>query len=131
MSQENVEVVRQLYSAMNARDLEAVAELADPNVEWIPDSRVGQGPVRGRGDIIRFFMEQAEVFDEFHVEPERFWDTDDKVLVFIRTTGHGAASGAGFEIRIGHLWTLRDGLVVRGEGYANRDEALEAAGLGE
>jgi ketosteroid isomerase-like protein len=57
MSQENVEIVRQLYSAMNARDVEAFAELADPDVEWIPDSRVGQGPVRGRENIVRFFME--------------------------------------------------------------------------
>jgi len=74
-------------------------------------------------------MEQAEVFEEFRAEPERFWDLDDKVLVFVRTTGRGAASGAGFDIRIGHLWTLRDGLLVRGEGHASRDDALEAAGL--
>jgi ketosteroid isomerase-like protein len=131
MSQENVDVVRQLYSAMNARELEAVAELADPDVEWIPDSRVGQGPIRGRENIIRFFMDQAETFEEFRVETKRFWDTGDKVLVFVRTTGRGTASGAGFDIRIGHLWTLRDGLIVRGEGHANRDEALEAAGLME
>jgi ketosteroid isomerase-like protein len=83
------------------------------------------------GNIVRFFMDQAETFEEFRVEPERFWDTDDRVLVFLRTTGRGAASGAGFDIRIGHLWTLREGLVVRGEGHANRDEALEAAGLRE
>jgi hypothetical protein len=65
------------------------------------------------------------------LEPERFLDTDDQVLVFVRTTGRGAASGAGFDIRIGHLWTLCDGVVVRGEGHANRYEALEAAGLRE
>ena len=131
MSQENVEIVRQLYSAMNARDVEASAELAHPDVEWIPDSRVGQGPIRGRDNVARFFMEQAEMFEEFRLEPERFRVTDDKVLVFVRTTGRGAASGAGFDIRIGHLWTLRDGLIVRGEGHANREEALEAAGLRE
>src|SRR5262245_4095054 len=131
MSQQKVAIVRQLYSAMNARELEAVAELTDPDVEWTPDRRVGQGQIRGREDNIRFFMDQAEVFEEFRVEPERFWDLDDKVLVFLRTTGRGAASGAGFDIRIGNLWTLRDGLVVGGEGYANRDEALKAAGLAE
>jgi uncharacterized protein len=131
MSQENVEIVKAAYVAWNAGDMEALAELADPDVDWIPDSRVGQGPIRGRGNIIRFFMEQAEVFEEFRAEPERFWDTDDKVLVFVRTTGRGAASGAGFDIRIAHLWTLRDGLLVRGEGHASRAEALEAAGLSE
>ena len=131
MSQENVEIVRRAYETWNARDVEALAELADPDLEWIPDSRVGQGPIRGRGNMIRFFMEQADVFEEFRVEPERFWGIDDKVLVFLRVTGSGGASGAGFDIRIGHLWTLRDGLLVQGEGHANRDEALEAAGLSE
>jgi uncharacterized protein len=131
MSQENVEIVRRLYPAMDARDVEAFTELAHPDAEWIPDSRVGQGPVRGRENMIRFFIERAEMFDEFRTEAERFWETEDKVLVFVHHTGSGAASGAGFDIRIGHLWTLRDGLVVRGEGYANRDEALEAIGLSE
>ena len=71
------------------------------------------------------------MFDELRTEPERFWETDDKVLVFVRVKGSGAASGAGFDIRIGHLWTVRDGVVVRGEGYGDRDQALEAAGLRE
>jgi hypothetical protein len=67
-------------------------------VEWIPDRRLGQRPIRGRKNIIRFFMDQAEPFEEFRVETERFWDLDNKVLVFLRTTGRGAASGAGFDM---------------------------------
>jgi len=126
-----VEIVRRLYEAMNARELEATSELIHPDAEWIPDSRVGEGPVRGRENVIRFFTDRAEMFDEFRTEPERFWETGDKILVFVRVTGRGGASGAEFDIRIGHLWTLRDGVVVRGEGYGNRDEALEAAGLRE
>ena len=131
MSEENVEIVRRLYKAMDARDVEAAAELAHPDAEWIPDSRVGQGPIRGRENIIQFFTDRAEMFDEFRTEAERFWETDDRVLAFVRVTGSGGASGATFDIRIGHLWTVRDGVVVRGEGYGNRDEALEAAGLSE
>jgi ketosteroid isomerase-like protein len=131
MSEENMEIVRRLYRAMDARDVEAAAELAHPDTEWIPDRRVGEGPVRGRENVIRFFTDRAEMFDEFRVETERFWETDDRVLVFVRVTGRGAASGATFDIRICHLWTVRDRVVVRGEGYGNRDEALEAAGLSE
>ena len=131
MSEENVEVVRRLYQAMNDRDFVAAGECTHPDVEWIPDRRVGEGPIRGRDNVVQFFRERAEVFDEIRVETERFWDKDDRVLAFIRTTGSGSASGASFEIRIGHLWTLRDGVVVRGEGYGDRSEALEAAGLSE
>jgi ketosteroid isomerase-like protein len=131
MSQENVEIVRRLYQAMDERDPEAVAELAHPDAEWIPDRRVGEGPIRGRENIIRFFTDRAEMFGEFRTETERFWDKEDRVLVFLHVTGSGQASGAGFEIRIAHLWTVHDGVVVRGEGYGDRSEALKAAGLRE
>ncbi len=131
MSRENIEIVRRLYHAMNARDLAAVSELTHPDAEWIPDSRVGEGPVRGREAVIRFFMDRAEMFDQLHAELERLLEKDDKVLAFVRTTGRGKGSGAEFEIRIGQLWTVHDGLVVRGEGYGDRSKALEAAGLSE
>jgi ketosteroid isomerase-like protein len=51
------------------------------------------------------------------------------VLAFIRVSGAGVSSGAGFEIRIAHLWALTDGQVVRGEGFGDRGEAAEAAGV--
>jgi ketosteroid isomerase-like protein len=116
---------------MNTRDLALVAELAHPDVEWIPDQRVGEGPIRGHENITRFFLDQAEMFEQLHFEVERCWEKGDRVLVFLRVTGRGQASGAEFDIRIGHVWTLRDGLVVRGEGYGDRHEALKAARIEE
>ncbi|MET0206913.1 MAG: nuclear transport factor 2 family protein, partial [Thermoleophilaceae bacterium] len=85
--------------------------------------------IRGRDNVIRFFAERAAMLDGLRAETERCWGKDDRVLVFVRVTGRGHASGAEFEIRIGHLWTLRDGVVVRGEGYGDRGKALEAAGV--
>jgi ketosteroid isomerase-like protein len=131
MSEGNVDVIQRLYGAMDVQDAEALAEIASPDMEWIPDWRVGEGPVRGIEEVIRFFRGRAEVLEELRTEPERVWDLGDRVLVFVRHTGSGTTSGAGFDIRIAHLWTLRDGVVVRGEGYADRDEALEAAGISE
>jgi ketosteroid isomerase-like protein len=52
MSEQNVEIVRRLCRAMDARDLEAVIELAHPDVEWVPDGSVGEGPVRGRKNVV-------------------------------------------------------------------------------
>jgi ketosteroid isomerase-like protein len=126
-----VEIVRDLYAAMNARDLKAAVEFVHPEVEWIPDRRVGEGPIRGRESVLRFFTDTAEMFDHLVAEIERLSEIDDRVLAFIRVEGSGGLSGAGFDIRIGHLWTLRDGLVIRGEGYGSRAEALAAVGLRE
>jgi ketosteroid isomerase-like protein len=131
MSQENVEIVRRLYEAINDRDYVRAAELAHPEVEWVPDSRVGEGPIRGLENVRGFFSDRADAFGELRMETERFWEKDDHVLAFIRVAGKGRTSEAEFEIRIAHLWTLRDGVVVRGEGYGDRGQALAAAGLQE
>jgi ketosteroid isomerase-like protein len=129
MSRENVDVVRRLYWAVSERDLRAVEELAHAEAEWSPDRRLGMDPIRGRDAVLAFFTDRAAMFGDLWVEPERFWDAGDRVLVFVRVSGAGEASGAGFDIHIAHLWTLREGAVVRGEGYGDRDEGLRAAGL--
>jgi ketosteroid isomerase-like protein len=36
MSQQNVEIVRRVHEAFNARDVKAVLELVRPDVEWRP-----------------------------------------------------------------------------------------------
>jgi ketosteroid isomerase-like protein len=46
-------------------------------------------------------------------------------------TGRARLSGIATELRYAVLYTLRDGNIVRGREYANRDEALEAVGLAE
>lgn len=131
MSEGNAEVVRALYQAMNERDFERGEALTHPDADWIPDPRLGMAPRRGREAVMSFFGDQAEMFDDVRIEVERLSEAGDRVLAFIRVTAQGRASGAGVDISIGHVWTVRDGLVVRGEGYGDRDEAVRAAGLSE
>src|SRR5207247_7052074 len=99
MSEENVEIVRSLYRAMNARDTAAAADLLHPETEWIPDRRGGEGPAQGREGVIHFFSDREEMFDELHVEAESYRHVDDKVIAFLRVTGRGHASGAEVDIR--------------------------------
>ena len=53
----------------------------------------------------------------------------DSVVVLTRYRGRGKGSGASVDTIGAHLWTLRDGMVVRLEIYSSRKKALEAAGL--
>jgi hypothetical protein len=66
------------------------------------------------------------------VEAERFFDVDEeRVVVFVRASAKGEGSGVPVEIRDAHEFTIRDGVFVRWKLYADRAEALEAAGLSE
>lgn len=127
---ERVELVKRLYGAINRRDFDGGFELVDPEFEWrVPDRAIFPGTYRGREEIERLINAQLEVFDEFEIEPEKYFERGEDVVVFVRQRARGGASGAQVEIRIGHLWTIRGGRAVRMRVFPERDEALRAAGI--
>jgi ketosteroid isomerase-like protein len=70
-------------------------------------------------------------FDEALVEPQEFIEAGDSVIAVITFRGSGKLSGVEVNMEVFQLWTFRDGTVVRGQGFSDREEALEAAGLRE
>jgi ketosteroid isomerase-like protein len=145
MSQENVEIVRQLYAALDVSvpgsvgavsvPREPFGRLIDPEIEWngpreFPDLAE---PHYGYEGITQYLRKIAEVLDDYRMVPERFIDAgDDRVLVFSREGGRGKGSGAEVETHLtAHLWTLRDGKAIRMQSYWERADALEAVGLSE
>jgi ketosteroid isomerase-like protein len=44
-------------------------------------------------------------------------------------TGRGQESGLVLDMRIGQMWTFRDGKVIRYQTFPTWQQALEAAGL--
>ena len=51
--------------------------------------------------------------------------------MLLRATGTASYSEIEIEIEWAAIWTIRDGKVLRAQGYLSRPEALEAAGLSE
>jgi hypothetical protein len=48
-----------------------------------------------------------------------------------RASARGQGSGVDVELRVGIMWTIRDGKTVRIDYFSSPDEALRAAGLKE
>jgi uncharacterized protein len=137
MSQANVEVVRRGYELFAAGDLEGVsvlfstdAELADSGGLGLADTAAGTW--LGPEGFLRSTNEALEAFEDYRVEAEDFIDAGEAVVVSVRVSGRGRASGAKLETRLAHLWVLHsNGKVIRGEVYRTTEEALEAVGLTE
>ena len=70
-----------------------------------------------------------ETFEDFHFNPQEFFEKGDKIVVILRMTGIGRSSGVPVEERIAHLWTVEDGRAVALQAYTSPADALEAAGL--
>ena len=132
MSQENVEIVRRVYDALNHSDWDAAFEAAEPDVELVPPDRSpASAPVRGVEEVRAWAVDQQETVGDLSIEVEELIEADAFILALIqlRIRPHGA--DADFKLRIAHLWTLRDGKLVRCEVFPEREKALEAAGLSE
>jgi ketosteroid isomerase-like protein len=134
MSQENVETVRLLYERLAWRDPrenpEALA-LLHPEVEWHGTiGGLGEGTVaRGPDDVARFIAEDSQEWDQLVFEPREFIDVGDKVVVLQHERRRGRLSGVEVEHDTAAVVTLRDGRVIRCQGYMDQTAALEAVGL--
>ena len=130
-TEQDIERLRAGYEAFNRRDLEALMELLDPDVEWVQDQSVAPDAdvYRGKEDTARFFETILRDFEHLEFEPEEIIDAGDRVVVVSVARGRGKASGAEVEARFTHVWTLRDGKAVRAVFYADHEKALADAGL--
>lgn len=132
MSEENVEIVREVMELMNRAASGGPAEpLLDrfaTDVRIDMSRRVFNPDVyEGHDGLRRLGAEVQEVWEEFRIEPERFVDAGDRVIVIEVRRGRGSGSGVEVEQRSGVIWALRDGKVVGMETDLDPEEALEAA----
>ena len=131
MSEDNVEIVRRAYAVFDT-DLDRLLALLDGAVEWVsPSDAIEPGVRHGHQGVRDAFAATAMAWDEPTHTAEDFLDADNRVLVTVTFRGHGRGSGMQAERREFHVWTLRDGAVVRFQWFYQRDEALEALGLSE
>jgi ketosteroid isomerase-like protein len=130
MSQENVEIVRAGIEAWNAGDRDRALSVFDPEIEF--HSATERKTYRGLDGMVRYTEDVGAVIEDFQFEDIRFLNAGrDRVVALYRIVGRGAGSGVPVSREVGALWQLRNGKILKGEIYLDRQEALEAAGLRE
>jgi ketosteroid isomerase-like protein len=137
MSQENVVTIGRLYDEFLAR----ADRVSDPEVLQFfdPDIEIRQaasflgteGTFHGYDGMARSARESFEAFRDLHWVPTRLIDSGDHVVAIVETRGYGRQSGVELNETIGHVWTLRRGLIVAWHVYLDASQALEAVGLRE
>ena len=135
MSQENVELARRGYAALNdayrtGHFQPAIHEFCDPEIVLKPSGILPESSeMHGHEGLLRFAALQTEAFEEFRVEPQEFIDAGDKVIVPVRFGGRAQHTGLEVRFEVVHVCTARDGKWTRIDMYASKAEALEAVGL--
>jgi len=129
MSEENVEIVRRLYLALEEEGGFPDA-LLDDDVEWVnPPDAVETGIRRGREAFHRAARSTEEAFDEAQVVPQEWVAAGDQVVLLCDWVVRGRASGLERSQPQGHVWTLRDGKAVSFAWFNEHAAALKEAGI--
>lgn len=107
------ERLRELYEAFNARDVDAILGQLDPEVEW-PNAWEG-GWLRGREAVRDYWTRQWAEIDPT-VEPAGFTALPGgRVSVDVRQVVRDRAGNLLAEADVRHVYSFRDGLIVRME----------------
>jgi ketosteroid isomerase-like protein len=133
MSEENVELVRRALEAFPRGDMEEMLSFMDPEGEF-HSAIVGgaEGNVyRGHEGFRRWYADSFESFEELRNEWTEFRDPGNRVLALGRVHARGRESGVEIDSPMGWVFTVRGGKLLKGEGFLDPEEALEAAGLSE
>lgn len=130
VSRENIELIHRLVAAWNARDMDRWLELSAPDVEVVfPPDVPEPGPFHGRDELRAWAEGFMSAWDDFQAEIRQAIPAGEHVVVELYQRGHGRDTGIELEFTDWHVFSVRDGRIVRWRDYWTRAEAFEAAGL--
>lgn len=132
MSPENVETVRQSFSAFNGRRVEDLVGLFDPDCEWLPFRAQLEGMVyRGHAGVRQFVSDIDDDWDTFRIDPVEFHDRGERVAGMGQVKAVGRGPGVDVDSLAGFVFELRAGRMSKVVSYSDPAAALEAVGLSE
>ena len=132
MSQQNVEVVQEIYDRLNRGDVEGVVELCDDDFLMDMSERVfNPDTYRGHDGIRRFYDGVSDAWESYRWNVEETRVEGEMVVAMLHCQGRSREGGPQVDRRVAWLWKLREGRAVALRAYRDRADALEAAGLTE
>jgi hypothetical protein len=131
MSQENVEIVRRIFAAAGEGDFDRMLTYWDARGDYYPVQKFPEAqPCHGAEEIRRFFVDFGLGVERIEFAIDAITPVgDDRVLVRLRLSYEGKASGLKVGGELFHCYWLRHGRVFRQEDHLTLPGALRALGL--
>jgi ketosteroid isomerase-like protein len=130
MSEENVEILRLVYAA--DLDSDDLLKHLDPEVELYPGIRAPDQHMRyvGREGWSEFIAGATEAWESVTIESKELIEMGDRILAIDQWVFRGR-DGIEIDRELPTIFTFRNGLIVRIDGFTDKAQALEAAGRSE
>jgi ketosteroid isomerase-like protein len=121
-----LEVVREIYEAFAAKDIEAILRLMDPAIVVTQDPALPWGGRHEGHDGLGDFMLALVGAIDSAVTIDTMFQAGDTVVQHGRTAGTVRATGVAFDIPECHIWRVVDGRAVEGSYFIDSAAMLEA-----
>jgi hypothetical protein len=111
MAQDVEQLLRDLYAAFNARDIDTLLSHMQPDVDW-PNVKEARRAI-GHDAVRDYWTEQWAEIDP-HVEPLGFRRLDDgRIAVDVHQLVRDLSGNVLVDGQVAHVYTLRRGLIAR------------------
>lgn len=131
---QNSETIRALYQAFGRGDIPFVLGAFNPQIEWYEAENFiysdGKPFIGPQAILSGVFGRLAAEWDQFRATPEQILDAGDTVVSLGRYTGTYKATGAAVNAQFVHVFTLRDGKVVKFQQYTDTAQFRDAVNRG-
>ena len=132
MSQESVNVVRGMYESFGSGDMPGVLAALDPQVEWWEAENFiyadGNPYVGPEAVLTGVFARIGGEWEDFEVAPEEILDAGETIIGRGYYSGTNKETGRRVRAQFAHLFTFRDGKVVKFQQYTDTAQFLQAVG---
>jgi ketosteroid isomerase-like protein len=121
MSEQNVQIVQQMYVALGQGNLPALLGLLAEDVEWFvagpPEEMPLAGMRHGRDQVAQIFMIMGESLELQQFHPQEFVAQDDQVVVLGHTLGRVKSTNHLVNYDWVHIYTFHDGKATKFREY--------------
>ena len=127
MPSENLERIARIYEAWGRGDFSAEIGVFDPEMTFVVDDEIPDaGTYEGLEGLSRYTRGFLDAWESLTIAAESLEESGGAILATVRQDGVGKDSGATVTLNYFHVWTLRDGRVIRLESILREDRARAA-----
>lgn len=121
--------LRGFADAITRGDVDAALEVCHPEVEFLSVLAVDGKAYLGHAGIRQYFEDVTSAWDEWTVEVHRTADVPDgRVMIEMTMHARGRESGLPFAVFTAHIWTLKEGKLLRNQPFREPEQALREVG---
>lgn len=118
------------YAAFNRNDIQAFAQILDPQIEWIEFAESPEGRAyRGLDAVLAHLTQARQAWAEGSCQPQRILIAGDRIVQFVHVRVRLKHETDWREGQVVEVYTFRAGKVIQLRLFTDAQQALEWAGV--